>query len=62
MDSVNASANILNNIFYSQDSTNEAGAASCTPIEVREGGADEGKKSNQIGKGIEGKGGEPEVG
>lgn len=34
MDSVNASANILNNIFYSQDSTNEAGAASCTPIET----------------------------
>ncbi|XP_058391857.1 diacylglycerol kinase kappa isoform X1 [Diceros bicornis minor] len=34
MDSVNASANILNDIFYSQDSGNEAGAASCTPIET----------------------------
>ncbi|KAG8521165.1 Diacylglycerol kinase kappa, partial [Galemys pyrenaicus] len=32
MDSVNASANILNDTFYSQD--NEAGAASCTPIET----------------------------
>lgn len=35
MDSVNASANILNDVFYSHDSGNEAGAASCTPIEVR---------------------------
>ncbi|XP_030620109.1 diacylglycerol kinase kappa [Delphinapterus leucas] len=35
MDSVNASANILNDIFYNQDSSNEAGAASCTPIELR---------------------------
>ncbi|XP_046528581.1 diacylglycerol kinase kappa [Equus quagga] len=34
MDSVNASANILNDIFHSQDSGNEAGAASCTPIET----------------------------
>lgn len=51
MDSVNASANILNVIFYNQDSSNEAGAASCTPIEVRGEGADEGKESNQIGKG-----------
>lgn len=37
MDSVNASANILNNVFYGQVSSNEAGAASCTPIEVRGG-------------------------
>lgn len=35
MDFVNASVNILNAIFYGQDSGNEAGAASCTPIEVR---------------------------
>ncbi|MBZ3889775.1 Diacylglycerol kinase kappa, partial [Sciurus carolinensis] len=34
MDSVNASANILNDIFYGQDSGNEAGAAPCTPIET----------------------------
>uniref|UniRef100_A0A8C8U7X5 Diacylglycerol kinase n=2 Tax=Peromyscus maniculatus bairdii TaxID=230844 RepID=A0A8C8U7X5_PERMB len=34
MDSVNASANILNEVFYSQDSGNEAGAASCIPIET----------------------------
>ncbi|KAL2768739.1 diacylglycerol kinase kappa [Daubentonia madagascariensis] len=34
MDSVNASANILNDVFYGQDSGNEAGAASCTPIET----------------------------
>ncbi|OBS57893.1 hypothetical protein A6R68_10981 [Neotoma lepida] len=34
MDSVNASANILNEVFYSQDSDNEAGAASCIPIET----------------------------
>ncbi|XP_044091395.1 diacylglycerol kinase kappa [Neovison vison] len=34
MDSVNASANILNDIFYSQDSGNEAGAASCIPNET----------------------------
>ncbi|KAF6389888.1 diacylglycerol kinase kappa [Rhinolophus ferrumequinum] len=34
MDSVNASANILNNVFYGQESSNEAGAASCTPIET----------------------------
>lgn len=34
MDSVNASANVLNDVFYSQDSANEAGAASCTPIET----------------------------
>ncbi|XP_021044191.1 diacylglycerol kinase kappa [Mus pahari] len=34
MDSVNASANILNDVFYSQDSGNEAGAASCIPIET----------------------------
>ncbi|XP_003505849.1 diacylglycerol kinase kappa isoform X1, partial [Cricetulus griseus] len=33
MDSVNASANILNDVFYSQDN-DEAGAASCTPIET----------------------------
>ncbi|XP_004690102.1 PREDICTED: diacylglycerol kinase kappa [Condylura cristata] len=32
MDSVNASANILNDTFYSQDI--EAGAASCTPVET----------------------------
>nr|XP_035966443.1 diacylglycerol kinase kappa-like isoform X2 [Halichoerus grypus] len=35
MDSVNASANILNDIFYSQDSGNEACAASCVPNELR---------------------------
>ncbi|EPY73599.1 diacylglycerol kinase kappa [Camelus ferus] len=35
MDSVNASANILNNTFYNQDSSNEAGAAFCSPIELR---------------------------
>lgn len=52
MDSVNASANILNDVFYGQDSDNEAGAASCTPIKVREQGADEGKESNQIIKGM----------
>ncbi|XP_008591408.1 PREDICTED: diacylglycerol kinase kappa, partial [Galeopterus variegatus] len=34
MDSVNASANILNDIFYGQDNSNEAGTASCTPIET----------------------------
>ncbi|XP_045394422.1 diacylglycerol kinase kappa isoform X2 [Lemur catta] len=34
MDSVNASANILNDVFYDQDSGNEAGATSCTPIET----------------------------
>ncbi|KAB1253141.1 Diacylglycerol kinase kappa [Camelus dromedarius] len=34
MDSVNASANILNNTFYNQDSSNEAGAAFCSPIET----------------------------
>ncbi|XP_069922941.1 diacylglycerol kinase kappa [Oryctolagus cuniculus] len=34
MDSVHASANILNDVFYGQDSSNEAGAASCTPIET----------------------------
>ncbi|KAF3812834.1 hypothetical protein GH733_019197 [Mirounga leonina] len=34
MDSVNASANILNDIFYSQDSGNEACAASCVPNET----------------------------
>ncbi|XP_054422336.1 diacylglycerol kinase kappa [Pteronotus mesoamericanus] len=34
MDSVNASANILNDVFYGQDSGNEAGAASCTPTET----------------------------
>ncbi|XP_055453530.1 diacylglycerol kinase kappa [Psammomys obesus] len=34
MDSVNASANILNDVFYSQDSGNEAGAAFCTPVET----------------------------
>uniref|UniRef100_A0A8C5KC36 Diacylglycerol kinase n=1 Tax=Jaculus jaculus TaxID=51337 RepID=A0A8C5KC36_JACJA len=34
MDSVNASANILNDMFYGQDSGNEAGAASCTLIET----------------------------
>ncbi|XP_063136527.1 diacylglycerol kinase kappa isoform X2 [Rattus norvegicus] len=36
MDSVNASATILNDVFYSQDSGNEAGAASCIPIELRD--------------------------
>ncbi|XP_036127198.1 diacylglycerol kinase kappa [Molossus molossus] len=34
MDSVNASAKMLNDVFYSQDSGNEAGAAFCTPIET----------------------------
>ncbi|XP_007989921.3 diacylglycerol kinase kappa [Chlorocebus sabaeus] len=34
MDSVNASADILNDIFYGQDSGNEMGAASCIPIET----------------------------
>uniref|UniRef100_A0A8I3PXB2 Diacylglycerol kinase n=1 Tax=Canis lupus familiaris TaxID=9615 RepID=A0A8I3PXB2_CANLF len=34
MDSVNASANILNDMFYSQDSGSEAGAASCIPQET----------------------------
>ncbi|XP_006913468.1 diacylglycerol kinase kappa [Pteropus alecto] len=34
MDSVNASANILNNVFYGQYNGNEAGAASCTLIET----------------------------
>lgn len=58
MDSVNASANILNNVFYGQYNGNEAGAASCTLIEVRGGGADEGKESNQIRKGMKGKEGE----
>lgn len=62
MDSVNASANILNDIFHSQDSGNEAGAASCTPIEVKGEGANKGKESNQIGKGIKEKEGEPEAG
>ncbi|XP_072602457.1 diacylglycerol kinase kappa isoform X2 [Vulpes vulpes] len=35
MDSVNASADILNDMFYSQDSGSEAGAASCIPQELR---------------------------
>ncbi|XP_016008754.2 diacylglycerol kinase kappa [Rousettus aegyptiacus] len=34
MDSVNASANTLNNVFYGQDNGNEVGAASCTLIEI----------------------------
>ncbi|XP_008821798.1 diacylglycerol kinase kappa-like, partial [Nannospalax galili] len=34
MDSVNASVNMLNDIFYGQGSSNEAGAVSCTPIET----------------------------
>ncbi|KFO22636.1 Diacylglycerol kinase kappa, partial [Fukomys damarensis] len=34
MDSVNASVNILNNIFYGQDSDHGAGAASCIPTET----------------------------
>ncbi|XP_004872069.1 diacylglycerol kinase kappa isoform X2 [Heterocephalus glaber] len=34
MDSVNASVNILNDIFYGQDSGNVAGAASCIPTET----------------------------
>ncbi|XP_006876417.1 PREDICTED: diacylglycerol kinase kappa [Chrysochloris asiatica] len=34
MDSVNASTEILNDIFYGQNSGNEAAAASCTPIET----------------------------
>ncbi|XP_072602456.1 diacylglycerol kinase kappa isoform X1 [Vulpes vulpes] len=34
MDSVNASADILNDMFYSQDSGSEAGAASCIPQET----------------------------
>ncbi|XP_041910242.1 diacylglycerol kinase kappa [Arvicola amphibius] len=34
LDSVNASANILNDVFYSHDSANEEGAASCIPIET----------------------------
>ncbi|XP_039331535.1 diacylglycerol kinase kappa [Saimiri boliviensis] len=34
MDSVNASANVLNNTFYGQDSGSELGAASCIPIET----------------------------
>ncbi|XP_036316341.1 diacylglycerol kinase kappa [Pipistrellus kuhlii] len=34
MDSVNASAKILEDIFYGQDSSNEAGAASCADIEA----------------------------
>ncbi|XP_028626686.1 diacylglycerol kinase kappa [Grammomys surdaster] len=34
MDSVTASASILNEVFYSQDSANEEGAASCIPIET----------------------------
>lgn len=50
MDSMNASANILNDIFYIQDSGNEAAASSCTPIEVRGEGVNEEKESNQIGK------------
>lgn len=62
MDSVNASANILNDIFYSQDSGNEACAASCVPNEVRKEGADEEKESNQIGKGMKVKKSEPEAG
>jgi len=44
MDSVNASANTLNDVFYKQESGNETAAASCTPIEVRDEGADEGKE------------------
>ncbi|KAI5933894.1 Diacylglycerol kinase kappa [Manis javanica] len=36
MDSMNASANILNDIFYIQDSGNEAAASSCTPIELKD--------------------------
>lgn len=44
MDSVNASAKILDDTFYGQDSSNEAGAASCTPIEVRV------QRANQIEK------------
>lgn len=46
MDSVNASAKILEDIFYGQDSSNEAGAASCAAIEVR------GQRANQIEKGM----------
>ncbi|XP_053436698.1 diacylglycerol kinase kappa [Nycticebus coucang] len=34
MDSVNVCANILNDVFYFQDSGNEEGAASCTPIQT----------------------------
>ncbi|KAM9669520.1 diacylglycerol kinase kappa [Dama dama] len=34
MDSVNASANILNDVFYKQESSNETAAASCIPIET----------------------------
>ncbi|XP_070641508.1 diacylglycerol kinase kappa [Bos indicus] len=34
MDSVNASANTLNDVFYKQESGNETAAASCTPIET----------------------------
>lgn len=58
MDSVNANANILNDVFYGQESGNEAGAASCTPVKVREQGADEVKESNQIIKGMKRKDGE----
>lgn len=52
MDSVNASANILNDVFYSQGSGNEAGAGSCIPNEVRKERADEEKVSKQIGRGM----------
>lgn len=58
MDSVNASANTLNNVFYGQDNGNEVGAASCSLIEVRGRGADEGKESNQIIKRMKWKEGE----
>ncbi|XP_070320240.1 diacylglycerol kinase kappa [Odocoileus virginianus] len=34
MDSVNASANTLNDVFYKQESSNETAAASCIPIET----------------------------
>ena len=47
MDSVNASANTLNDVFYKQESSNETAAASCIPIEVREEGEDEGKESTK---------------
>lgn len=62
MDSVNASADILNDIFYSQDNGNEAGAASCIPSEVRKEGADEEKESNQIRKEVKVKESEPKAG
>lgn len=62
MDSVNASANILNDMFYSQDSGSEAGAASCIPQEVRKERENEEKESNQKGKGKKVKKSEPEAG